>query len=140
LINVSLGPTQKLLEGTVVAWCPSNSNDGALVQVVFDDKSAPTTLTIGEFNQSRAAYSAAHPEHLTVDEEAKLRIANERRFVMEKRDSRGGRRGERGRGSRGERGRGSRDNKVFSGVDAQHKLVPQFEELVVMTPPAGRVY
>ncbi len=41
----------------MVAWCPSDSNDdGELVQVVFDDKSASTTLTVGEFNQCRAAY------------------------------------------------------------------------------------
>ena len=56
-----LGPNQRVLEGTVVAWCPSDSNDGELVQVVFDDKSASTTLTVGEFNQCRAAYIAVYP-------------------------------------------------------------------------------
>ena len=45
-----------------MAWYPSDSNDGELVvQVVFDDKSASTTLTVGEFNQSRAASIAVYP-------------------------------------------------------------------------------
>jgi hypothetical protein len=54
-------PNQRTLEGTVVAWYPSDSNDKELVQVVFDDKSASATLTVGEFNQSRAASVAVHP-------------------------------------------------------------------------------
>jgi hypothetical protein len=62
-----------------VAWCPSDSNDGELVQVVFDDKSAPTLLTVGQFNQSRAAYIAVHPYDKTISEEAKERRENERR-------------------------------------------------------------
>ena len=45
-----------------MAWRPPDSNDGELVQVVFDDKSASTTLTVGAFNRSRAASSiAVHP-------------------------------------------------------------------------------
>ena len=63
----------------MVAWCPSDSNDGELVQVVFDDKSASTTLTVGEFSQSRAAYIAVHPYDKTIGEEAKERRDNERR-------------------------------------------------------------
>ena len=63
----------------MVAWCPSDSNDGELVQVVFDDKSASTTLTVGEFSQSRAAYIAVHPYDKTIGEEAKERRENERR-------------------------------------------------------------
>ena len=63
----------------MVAWCPPDSNDGELVQVVFDDKSASTTLTVGEFNQSRAAYIAVHPYDKTISEEAKERRDNERR-------------------------------------------------------------
>ena len=63
-----------------MAWCPPDSNDGELVQVVFDDKSASTTLTVGEFNQSRAAYIAVHPYDKTISEEAKERRDNERRY------------------------------------------------------------
>ena len=54
-----------------MAWYPSDSNDGELVvQVVFDDKSASTTLTVGEFNQSRAASIAVYPYDKTISEEA----------------------------------------------------------------------
>ena len=54
-----------------MAWYPSDSNDEELVQVVFDDKSASATLTVGEFNQSRAAYYiAVHPYDKTISKEA----------------------------------------------------------------------
>ena len=88
---------QRTLEGTVMVWYPSDSNDGELVQVVFDDKSASTTLTVGEFNQSRAAYIAVHPYDKTISEEAKERRDNERR-------DRGVGRGVGSRGGRGGRG------------------------------------
>ena len=118
LSHSSLGPAQRILEGTVVAWCPSDSNDGDLVQIVFDDKSAPTALTIGEFNQCRAAYILAHPDNLSIDEEAKQRRENERRLTMERRETRGGGgRGERARG-RGERSRRSAGRETAASTSA----------------------
>ena len=53
-----------------MACYPSDSSDGELVQVVFDENSASTTLTVGDFNQSRAAYIAVHPYDKTISEEA----------------------------------------------------------------------
>ena len=55
----------------MVACYPSYSNDGGIIKVVFDDNSASTTLTVGEFNQSRAAYYiAVHPYDKTISKEA----------------------------------------------------------------------
>ena len=121
-----LGPNQRVLEGTVVAWCPSDSNDGELVQVVFDDKSASTTLTVGEFNQCRAAYIAVHPYDRSISEEAKERRENERR---ERGVGRGGREVRGGRGGRSI-GRGA--------IDPVRQNSPQLAEVPLLPPTNQR--
>ena len=110
----------------MVAWCPSDSNDGELVQVVFDDKSASTTLTVGEFNQCRAAYIALHPYDRSISEEAKERRENERR---ERGVGRGGREVRGGRGGRSI-GRGA--------IDQVRHNPPQLAEVPLLPPTNQR--
>ena len=124
----------------MVAWCPSDSNDGELVQVVFDDKSASTTLTVGEFNQCRAAYIAVHPYDRSISEEAKERRENERR---ERGVGRGGREVRGGRGGRSI-GRGAIDPVRYNNPPqlAEVPLLPPTNQLAAQTSavrelPAG---
>lgn len=87
------GLNRRTQEGTVVAWCGADANDGPLFQVVFDDRTAPTTLTSIEYQQCRAAYLERHLDEQTLVQEAIQRRTNENRARIE----RSGRTG-RGRG------------------------------------------
>ena len=95
---------------------------GSWLKVVFDDKSASTTLTVGEFNQCRAAYIAVHPYDRSISEEAKERRENERR---ERGVGRGGREVRGGRGGRSI-GRGA--------IDPVRQNPPQLAEVPFLPP------
>lgn len=87
------GVNRRSQEGTVVAWCGADANDGPLFQIVFDDRTAPTTLTSIQYHHCRAAYLEKHPDEQTLILEAQQRRTNETRARVE----RSGRTG-RGRG------------------------------------------